>query len=135
MLTSNTLQELLHRADLAVSIRVLAIRNTNADQRQVVWRAHGDAPDPITPAKEMMSREVRNEGAVLLLDSANTVQNSGIEIRQPEPEYVLLFMDRLVKLQQLGEDAATSGGVNQPAGTKFGSLLGGVFHGPPVATA
>src|ERR1700685_151524 len=116
MLTSNTLQELLHRADLAVRIRVLAIRNTNADQRQVVWRAHGDAPDPITPAKEMMSREVRNEGAVLLLDSANKIQNSGIEIRQPEPEYVLLFIDRLVKFQHLRGDAVNAARVNQPPG-------------------
>src|SRR6202030_1067072 len=91
-----------------------------------------DAPNPITFSKEMMSREVRNEGAVLLLERANTAQNFGIEIHQPEPENILLFIDLLMKLQQLGEHAVAPGRIDQPARTQCVFPLRRILHGHSV---
>ena len=80
----------------------------------------------------MMSREVRNEGAVRFLESANTAQNFRIEILQPEPKDVLLFIDRLVKLQQLGEYAVAPARIDQPARTQGLFPLRGILHGHSV---
>ena len=79
-----------------------------------------------------MSGEIRNKGAVFLFQSVNTAQDFGIEIHQPEPENVLLFFDRLVKLQQLGKHAVAPGRVDQPARTQGVFLLCGVMHGHSV---
>src|SRR6201982_1293335 len=129
MFTPNALQELLHGAHLAIGIDVLTVRDTDADQWQIFGRAHGDAPNPITSSKEMMSREVRNEGAVLLLKRANTAQNFRIEIRQPEPENVLLLIDLLVKLQQLGENAVAPSRIDHPTRTQCVLLPRRILHG------
>src|SRR5579862_3069160 len=118
MFASDALQKLLHRAELAIWIDVLAVRDADADQWQVFGRPHGDAPDPVTFSKEMMSREIRNKGAVLLFESVDMAQDFRIEIHQPEPENVLLFFDHLVKPQQLGEQAVAPGRVDQPARTE-----------------
>ncbi len=80
VLPPDALQELLHRAHLAVRIDVLAIGDADADERLVFRRAHRDAPDPVALSKKMMSREIRNVGSVLLLDRLDTAQNFRIEI-------------------------------------------------------
>jgi hypothetical protein len=74
MLASDALQYLLHRAHLAIRIDVHAVRDADADQELVFGRPHGDAPNPVTLSKEMMSDEIRNKGAVLLLESVNAAQ-------------------------------------------------------------
>src|ERR1039457_4006321 len=115
MLPPHTLQKLLHRLHLSVGIDVLSVSDADADKWQVLWRAHGDVPDPVALSKKMMCRKVRNVGSLLLLQGPDTAQNLGIEIHQPEPENVFLFLNGRSKLQQLREHPVPARGINQPA--------------------
>src|ERR1700740_3708572 len=93
MFPPHALEELLHRAHLAMRIHVLTVGDADAYERLVFRRAHRDAPDPVALSKKMMSRKIRNVGSVLLLESLDTAQNFRIEIHQPEPEDIFLFLN------------------------------------------
>jgi len=66
---------------------------------EVFRRAHQDAPDPVALSKKMMSSKIRNVGSVLLLEGLDTIQNFRIEIHQPEPEDIFLFLNGFLELQ------------------------------------
>ena len=83
----------------------------------------------------MMSGVVRNVAAVLLLDGLDLSENVGIEIFQPKPENVLLFLDRFLELQLFGEQAVPACGIDEPAGVKRLFLAIGVAHGSDVPTS
>src|ERR1700732_11344 len=76
----DALQELLHRAHLAVRIYVLTVGDADADERLVFRRPHRDAPDPVALSKKMVSCKVRNIGPVWLLERLDTAQKFRIEI-------------------------------------------------------
>src|ERR1700733_1481943 len=98
MFPSHALDKLLHRAHFAMGIDVLTVGNADADERYVFRRAHRYTPDPVALSKEMMSREVRNVSPVLFFEGLDSAQNFRIEIRQPEPENVFLFLARFLEL-------------------------------------
>src|SRR6202158_4363657 len=115
MLPPGAFEELFHRAHLAVGIDVLAVGDADAYERLVFRRAHRDAPDPVALSKKMMSRKIRNVGSGLLLEGLDTAQNFRIEIHQPEPEKVFLFLDRFLEVQLFPEHPVPAGRIDKPA--------------------
>src|ERR1700740_614753 len=137
MFPPHALEELLHRAYLAMGIDVLTVGDADAHERSVFRRAHRDAPDPVALSKKMMSRKIRNVGSVLLLEGLDTAQNFRIEIHQPEPENVLLFLDVFLELQLFCEPRVPASGIDKPARAQhlsFPSRALNGHHVQPVAT-
>src|SRR5579863_760204 len=83
----------------------------------------------------MMGGKVGNKSAVLFFQRADASENFGIEIGEPEPENIFLFGDTFVELQQFAEDAAASGGVNQPARGDCGFAFGRIAKSDAVQRA
>src|ERR1700722_9055498 len=135
MFPPHALEELLHRAHLAMGIDVLTVGDADAYERLVFRRTHRDAPDPVALSKKMMSRKIRNEGSVLLLEGLDTTQNFGIEIDQPEPEDIFLFLDGFLELQLFCEQPVPAGGIDKPACSQYPHLPIRVLHGHHVEPA
>src|ERR1700739_470622 len=122
MFPPHALEELLYRAHLAMRIDVLTVGDADAYERLVFRRAHRDAPDPVALSKKMMSRKIGNVGSVLFLEGLDTAQNFRIEIHQPEPENIFLFLDGFLQLQLFCEQPVPAGGIDKPAPTQHPSL-------------
>src|SRR5260370_14613094 len=135
MFPPDALEELLHRAHLAMGIDVLTVGDSDAYKRLVFQRAHRDAPDPVALSKKIMSRKIRNVGPVLLLEGLDTAQNFRIEIHQPEPEDIFLFLDGFLELQLFCENPVPAGGIDKPARAQHPSFPIRALHGHYVQPA
>src|SRR5258708_1002097 len=85
----------------------------------------------------MMSRKIRNVGSVLLLEGLDMAQDFRIEIHQPEPEDIFLFLNGFLELQLFCEHPVPAGRIDKPARTHRLSSTSWVLHGyrvQPTAT-
>ena len=78
----------------------------------VIRRTHGDVPDPIALAEEMVSGEVGDVVAVHFFKGVDLTEDFLVEIRQAKPEDVFLFFDFFLELQMFLQHAIAAGGVD-----------------------
>lgn len=126
VLASHAFEKLFDGVRFPVGINIFAISYADAHERRAVRRAHGDAPNPVPFAEEMMGGEVRHEGAIFLFDGVDASQNFGIEIGKAKPKDVFLLGDALVEVEVLAKQAAASCGINEPARGHIGFAAGGI---------